>query len=192
MNAIQKYGWDNMIFEVVEESDKWTKEILDEREIYWIQLFDSINFGYNLTPGGDGVDSKTARVLAKRHHDNMSFDKKEQRSNNCSKGQLKRFKNFPETTDTKIKKKKAHQGNYKIISPCGVEFITTEGLKEFAIQVEMLYNVTYWQLYDAYRRSYNGIIISKKRKDSNNWKVFRLDEPNSTRSSKRMDIKKEN
>ena len=50
--AIQKYGVDNFIWEVIE---KCKKSELDEREIYWIEYYDSFNKGYNCTKGGDGV-----------------------------------------------------------------------------------------------------------------------------------------
>lgn len=50
--AIRKYGIENFSFEVIEECDI---EQLNEREIYWIQYYDSHNplKGYNLTDGGN-------------------------------------------------------------------------------------------------------------------------------------------
>lgn len=50
--AIQKYGVENFEWEVIE---KCKKKDLDEREIYWIEYYDSFNKGYNCTKGGDGV-----------------------------------------------------------------------------------------------------------------------------------------
>lgn len=47
--AIKKYGIKNFIFEVIEEC---SLEELDEKEIFWINFYDSYNNGYNLTPGG--------------------------------------------------------------------------------------------------------------------------------------------
>ena len=47
--AIQKYGVDNFIWEVIE---KCKKSELDERESYWIEYYDSFNKGYNCTKGG--------------------------------------------------------------------------------------------------------------------------------------------
>lgn len=50
--AIRKYGWDNMIKEIVEECNN---EKLNEREIHWIAEQKSLYpGGYNLTTGGAG------------------------------------------------------------------------------------------------------------------------------------------
>lgn len=47
--AIHKYGADNFTFEIIEECNQ---EKLDEREIYWINYYNSKGNGYNLTSGG--------------------------------------------------------------------------------------------------------------------------------------------
>ena len=48
--AIKKYGIHNITFEIIEECEK---NKLDEREIYWIQYYNSIiPNGYNQTSGG--------------------------------------------------------------------------------------------------------------------------------------------
>ena len=47
--AIRKYGIENFSFEVIEEC---TKELLSEREIYWIAYYNSYENGYNSTLGG--------------------------------------------------------------------------------------------------------------------------------------------
>ena len=49
--AMQKYGIDNFEIQILE---KCSKEKLNEREIYWIQIFNTTdnNIGYNLTTGG--------------------------------------------------------------------------------------------------------------------------------------------
>lgn len=48
--AIHKYGKEHFKIELIEECDA---SLLDEREIYWIEKYDSFNNGYNLTVGGD-------------------------------------------------------------------------------------------------------------------------------------------
>lgn len=49
--AIRKYGVDSFVVEEVEQCDN---ELLNEREIYWIQHYDSIKSGYNIAKGGLG------------------------------------------------------------------------------------------------------------------------------------------
>ena len=50
--AIEKYGIENFSFDVIENCEI---NILDDREKYWIEYFDSYNKGYNSTKGGKGV-----------------------------------------------------------------------------------------------------------------------------------------
>lgn len=50
MRAFRKYGVDNFEFEVVEECEI---EELNQKEIYWIDYFDTFFHGYNQTLGGD-------------------------------------------------------------------------------------------------------------------------------------------
>ena len=52
-NAINKYGWDEMKHEIVEENIP--EHQLNDREKYWIKTYNTIApHGYNLTDGGDG------------------------------------------------------------------------------------------------------------------------------------------
>ena len=50
--ALRKYGFDNFDFCVLEEC---SKEELNNREKYYISLFDSFNSGYNSSDGGETV-----------------------------------------------------------------------------------------------------------------------------------------
>jgi hypothetical protein len=52
--SIKKYGYKNHKFEVVEYC---CKEKLNEREIYWIDFYDSVNKGLNISYGGNSVGS---------------------------------------------------------------------------------------------------------------------------------------
>lgn len=62
-NALNKYGYDNFIFEEIDCAD--TQEELDEKERYWIKYYDSNNKnkGYNLDSGGQsgGVKSEETK-----------------------------------------------------------------------------------------------------------------------------------
>lgn len=95
------------------------------------------------------------------------------RSKNCSKSQLKRFTESPDTEITKKRKSTAHQGTYRIESPTGQIWITTTGLKEFAKENSDL--ITLGSLFWAYRKCYNNTSTTRKRRDLNNWKVERID-----------------
>lgn len=50
--AMKKYGIENFSIEEVESCDI---SILNEREMYWINYFNSYKTGYNATKGGDGT-----------------------------------------------------------------------------------------------------------------------------------------
>lgn len=50
--AFNKYGIDNFFIEQIEEC---SSEIVNNREIYWIEYYDSYHFGYNATQGGEGT-----------------------------------------------------------------------------------------------------------------------------------------
>ena len=52
--GIQQYGIENFRFEIVELCHK---DQLNEREIYWIDFYDSFNNGYNSTLGGSNKNS---------------------------------------------------------------------------------------------------------------------------------------
>ena len=48
-SAIRKYGKQAFVVETIEETD-----FPEEREIYWIEYYQSFKYGYNATLGGDG------------------------------------------------------------------------------------------------------------------------------------------
>jgi group I intron endonuclease len=51
--AIKKYGKENFTKEILEYCNT---DNIDEREIYWIKEFNSMNNGYNISSGGQGGD----------------------------------------------------------------------------------------------------------------------------------------
>jgi len=57
LRAIKKYGKENFKREVIEDNIENTN-ILNQREIYWIDFYDSRNpiVGYNITKGGSGTN----------------------------------------------------------------------------------------------------------------------------------------
>ena len=57
--AIRKYGENNFELIVIEEC---AQESLNEREIYWIEYYDTYNNGYNQTIGGDSLKNTINRT----------------------------------------------------------------------------------------------------------------------------------
>ncbi len=53
--AIDRYGWENFTHEIL-ESHILTQELANERECFYIGLYDSFINGYNSTKGGDNCE----------------------------------------------------------------------------------------------------------------------------------------
>ena len=48
-NSFRKYGVDNHKFEIIEECNK---DKLNDKEVYWIEFYNSVNAGLNVSKGG--------------------------------------------------------------------------------------------------------------------------------------------
>ena len=72
-NSIKKYGWENHVFTILEES---SIDVLDDREIYFIQKYNSFyknnHNGMNMTLGGNGCrgrkDSEEVKLKRAEKH----------------------------------------------------------------------------------------------------------------------------
>lgn len=91
--AIQKYGKYDFVYGIVEEVDD--KNLLDDREQYWIKYYDSIDNGFNIKEGG-----KCARGFKQSE---SSIEKRRQK-----------LIGRPLTEEHKQKLSKAHKG--KVLS----------------------------------------------------------------------------
>jgi group I intron endonuclease len=71
--AIQKYGKENFKKEIIEECKD--EKLWLEREIYWIEYFNSTKIGYNIALGGHGGDTISNNPnkddIRKRHSEKM-------------------------------------------------------------------------------------------------------------------------
>lgn len=86
--AVRKYGWNSFIFGIIEECDS---DILNDREIFYIEKYKTLIEGYNMTSGGDGG---TTWIM----------------SDNIKEKYAKRMKNFKHTDDAKKKISEANSG----------------------------------------------------------------------------------
>jgi group I intron endonuclease len=62
--AIRKYGAENFGTEILEELPEASRQLLNIRESYWIDKYDTYHNGYNETLGGDGVSG----AIGEKHH----------------------------------------------------------------------------------------------------------------------------
>lgn len=67
-NAMRKYGIEHFSISLVEECDL---SILETREQYWIDTYDSYNNGYNATIGGDGKQLYNYILFVEDYQDGM-------------------------------------------------------------------------------------------------------------------------
>jgi group I intron endonuclease len=95
-DAVRKYGIENFISEIIEEVDN---QLLNEREIYWIDFYDTYHNGYNQTLGGDSSGyrlndaAKESMSKGTKHYwDSMSEDKREKHRKACSDSTKKQWK----------------------------------------------------------------------------------------------------
>lgn len=65
--ALREYGEENFIFEIIED-DISTQLKLNEREIFWINFYDSYNVGYNSTLGGDDNPMNNREIVLKHNN----------------------------------------------------------------------------------------------------------------------------
>ena len=65
MSSINKYGVSNFIFEVIDSANSLDE--LNDKEIYWINFYNSVSpNGYNVTGGGQGKKKIGTKELGKR------------------------------------------------------------------------------------------------------------------------------
>jgi group I intron endonuclease len=108
MKAVKKYGRDSFIREVIEFCD--SKELLNEREIFWIKFYNSTdrNTGYNISTGGNGgnLGDLVNEKISRQSYDHM-------RGNALRKGKDPINKGVPMSEEQKDKLRKPKSENHK-------------------------------------------------------------------------------
>lgn len=146
-NAIRKYGWENFIWEVLEQSED--KELLlKEKEEYYIRKYNThykSGYGYNMTYGGEGTFGWIPSAETKQK---ISESKKGKPSWN--KGKLS-----PWLVESNKKRKGMKQPKlckkYLVIDPNGNKYEVT-GLKYFCVEHGLSQsNLTYHGKYKGWQ-----------------------------------------
>lgn len=114
--SIKKYGKENFVKEILEYCNSELE--LNEREIYWINFYQSFKreIGYNLTLGGTGgntiLDSEKRKKINQKRKEKNSLLSKEERSKKfgVNKGKVGRFK-MSDESKKKISEKNKGENN---------------------------------------------------------------------------------
>jgi hypothetical protein len=134
--AIKKYGKENFTKEIIEEC---SEDILDQREIYWIDILDARNtkIGYNISIGGSGGDHywKTLSEEEKIAHNKkisnaragQKTDYSEERRTNVKAGLAEFWKVHKDDTVWLL----SRVASKKYILCNGTDFIRIENLKSY-------------------------------------------------------------
>ena len=123
-NALRKYGLQSFIISVIDEAI--SKDVLDEKEKYWINFYDckSPN-GYNFTDGGEGFRGNHSEAAKKKMSESRKGEKhwmygkhhsaqSKRKISESSKGRTVWNKGKPRSEETKKKISEAHKG--KVLS----------------------------------------------------------------------------
>lgn len=108
--SLQKYGWDNHVFEIIVECKK---EELNELEIYYIDLFKTFNsaFGLNLRKGGEGgsmTEESREKIRQATLGNKRALGKKHSEETKKRCGELRKGKT--RSDETKRKMSQAQKG----------------------------------------------------------------------------------
>jgi group I intron endonuclease len=91
--SLKKYGLDNFIFEVIDSASNL--EELNEKEIFWINFYNSVSpNGYNLTGGGQGKKLISTKELRLRISEGLKNSEKWNKIINSEEYKKKMKSNF--------------------------------------------------------------------------------------------------
>ena len=124
--AIRKYGIENFTSEILEEcisvqsNLKSKQTIADQREIFWINYYDTYNNGYNLTEGGNGslgyLHTPKSLINISTNRKNNNEGKYHPKGNRTAK-------------------------TFRFISPKGEEFVVFDSCKPFCREHNISYRL---------------------------------------------------
>lgn len=122
INSFRKYGYDEHVFEVIEECDD---EIMNEREIFWIKQLNTFNgdnpMGMNMTLGGEGqrgkLDERRKHIALNNLFKNGHPFKGKHHTEANKKEQSERVKKYNKETGRKIPDWGVQKGRLNVVVP---------------------------------------------------------------------------
>jgi len=114
-HAFKKYGNENFKLEIIDHAE--SKKELDDKEIYWIEFYNTLNheFGYNLKTGGaNGKPCQESinkmKESAKRNRDLLSDEERKEKYGAHHNGKLPWIAGKKHTEETREKMSNARKG----------------------------------------------------------------------------------
>lgn len=117
-NAIDKYGWDNILHEILYTD--LTKEEAEQKEIELIAKYQSNNreFGYNIANGGSTIgkhSTETRKKISEKAKGRIPSEETRKKISEANKGKLAKDKNpmygKTHTAETRKKLSESHKGD---------------------------------------------------------------------------------
>ena len=106
-NSLKKYGYENHVFEIIEEC---TKDKLNDKEVYWIEFYNSVNAGLNVSKGGHYF----WEVNKGKKHSEATIEKmKEWWAENAKPRSLETIQKITQTKKHGFRQQIQHSGTYK-------------------------------------------------------------------------------
>ena len=122
-SAIKKYGLENFNFEILE---RCPREQLNEREIHWIEYYNTYKDGYNLTIGGSAPILYDYKEIYELWTNGLSC-KKIQNKLKCNSGVVTRALRYYNITEEEVKTRITN--NKSIVA---IDILTQKPLKVFS------------------------------------------------------------
>lgn len=136
INSFKKYGFDEHIFEIIEECNN---DIIDEREVYWIKELNTFNgdnlFGMNMTLGGHGqrgkLDDRRKSIALNNLHKNGNPFKGKHHTEKLKKEISERNRKWNIDNNINVPKWGREKGRFKIMIPVLCYDLDGNFLQEF-------------------------------------------------------------
>ena len=173
--AIQKYGKYDFVYGIVEEVD--SVNLLDEREKFWIQHYDSVNNGFNIKEGGKCARGfkQSESSIEKRRKKLLGIPLSEEHKKKLSKAHSGKVLS-KETVDKMI----AYRTGRTLTESCKEKISqshskNTYELKSLDDQILIIKNLSKFCKENNLHQSAFVRIMNGERKYHKNWTIKKLD-----------------